>query len=148
MLSSLTLTIHSPTKSNKGKWRKCGKSDYVIERGLIWERNHCPGSDSQVACRRWTVHCGAGGPQFKRGEPCIFWTLPFQGDNLETKKGRWELGLKQNVARLCFLFLFFSWSFHFAVLKLNIYFLLLLQSCFAVYKIRFEILCNYIKSKH
>ena len=43
-LTCLTLTVHSPTKSNKGKWRKCAKSDYVIEAGLIWERNRCPGS--------------------------------------------------------------------------------------------------------
>ena len=70
---SLTLTLHSPTKSNKGKWRKCAKSDYVIEAGLIWERNRCPGSDTRVACHGWTVHCGAGGPRFEtQGEPPFF----------------------------------------------------------------------------
>ena len=70
---SLTLTVHSPTKSNKGKWRKCAKSDYVIEAGLIWERNRCPGSDTRVACHGWTVHCGAGGPRFEtQGEPPFF----------------------------------------------------------------------------
>ena len=92
--SSLTLTVHSPTKSNKGKWRKCAKSDYVIEAGLIWERNRCPGSDTRVACHGWTVHCGAGGPRFEtQGEP-PFLTLPFRGDRLETKKGARELALK------------------------------------------------------
>ena len=70
---TLTLTVHSPTKSNKGKWRKCAKSDYVIEAGLIWEQNCCPGSDTRVACHGWTVHCGAGGPRFKtQGEPPFF----------------------------------------------------------------------------
>ena len=69
----LTLTIHSPTKSNKGRWRKCAKSDYVIEAGLIWERNRCPGSETRVACHGWTVHCGAGGPRFgTQGEPPFF----------------------------------------------------------------------------
>ena len=73
----LTLTVHSPTKSNKGKWRKCAKSDYVIEAGLIWERNRCPGSDTRVACHGWTVHCGAGVPGSKpRGNP-HFLTPPF-----------------------------------------------------------------------
>ena len=90
----LTLTVHSPTKSNKGKWRKCTKSDYVIEAGLIWERNGCPGSDTRVACHGWTVHCGAGGPRLEtQGEPPFFWPLPFRGDRLETKKGARELGL-------------------------------------------------------
>ena len=28
----LTLTVPSPTKPYKGKWRKCVKTDYVIER--------------------------------------------------------------------------------------------------------------------
>ena len=89
-----TLTVHSPTKSNKGKWRKCAKSDYVIEAGLIWERNRCPGSDTQVACHGWTVHCGAGGsPVWNPGGTPIFWPLPFRGDRLETKKGARELGL-------------------------------------------------------
>ena len=69
----LTLTVHSPKKSNKGKWRKCAKSDYVIEAGLIWERNRCPGSNTRVACHGWTVHCGAGGPRFEtQGEPPFF----------------------------------------------------------------------------
>ena len=72
-ITCLTLTVHSPTKSNKGKWRKCAKSDYVIEAGLIWEWNHCPGSDTRVACHGWTVHCGAGGPRFgTQGEPPFF----------------------------------------------------------------------------
>ena len=93
--STLTLTVHSPTKSNKGKWRKCAKSHYVIEAGLIWEWNRCPGSDTRVACHGWTVHCGAGGPRFEtQGETPIFWPLPFRGDRLETKKGARELGLK------------------------------------------------------
>ena len=92
--STLTLTVHSPTKSNKGKWRKCAKSDYVIEAGLIWERNRCPGSDTRVACHGWTVHCGAGGsPVRNPGGTPIFWPLPFRGDRLETKKGARELGL-------------------------------------------------------
>ena len=91
---SLTLTVHSPTKSNKGKWRKCAKSDYVIEARLIWERNRCPGSDTRVACHGWTVHCGAGGPRFEtQGGTPIFGPLPFRGDSLETKKGARELGL-------------------------------------------------------
>ena len=39
------------------------KSNYIIERGLIWERNHCLGSDPLVgAICRWTVHCSVGGP--------------------------------------------------------------------------------------
>ena len=93
-LSTLTLTVHSPTKSNKGKWRKCAKSHYVIEAGLIWERNRCPGSDTRVACHGWTVHCGAGGsPVRNPGGTPIFWPLPFRGDRLETKKGARELGL-------------------------------------------------------
>ena len=92
---SLTLTVHSPTKSNKEKWRKCAKSDYVIEAGLIWERNRCTGSDTRVACHGWTVHCGAGGPRFEtQGEPPVFWPLPFRRDRLETKKGARELGLR------------------------------------------------------
>ena len=71
--STLTLTVHRPTKSNKGKWRKCAKSDYVIQAGLIWERNRCPGSDTRVACHGWTVHCGAGGHGFEtQGEPPFF----------------------------------------------------------------------------
>ena len=96
--STLTLTVHSPTKSNKGKWRKCAKSDYVIEAGLIWERNRCPGSDTRVACHGWTVHCGAGGsPVRNPGGTPIFWPLPFRGDRLETKKGARELGLRSYV---------------------------------------------------
>ena len=91
--SFLTLTVHSPTKSNKGKWRKCAKSDYVIEAGFIWERNRWPGSDSRVACHGWTVHCGAGAPVRNPGGTPIFWPLPFRGDRLETKKGARELGL-------------------------------------------------------
>ena len=95
---SLTLTVHSPTKSNKGKWRKCAKSDYVIEAGLIWERNRCPGSDTQVACHGCTVHLvrEAPGSKPRRGTP-IFGPLAFQGDSLETKKGAWELGLKWQI---------------------------------------------------
>ena len=93
---SLTLTVHNPTKSSKGKWRKCARSDNVIEAGLIWERNSCPGSDTRVACHGWTVHCGAGGPRFEtQGGTPIFGPLPFRGDSLETKKGTWELGLKE-----------------------------------------------------
>ena len=65
---SLTLTL-SPTKSNKGKWKKCAKSHYVIEAGITWARNCCPGSATQVTCRGWTVHCGARDP---RGEPSFF----------------------------------------------------------------------------
>ena len=73
IITTLTLTVHSPTKSNNGKWRKCAKSDYVIEAGLIWEQNRCPGSDTQVACHGWTVHCGVGGPRFEtQGEPPFF----------------------------------------------------------------------------
>ena len=67
----LTQTIHSPTKHNKGKWRKWAKSDYIIEAGLIhmgtkslpvqWRPSGVPG----VA-----VHSGAGDPQFEsRGKP-------------------------------------------------------------------------------
>ena len=90
-LFSVTLTVHSPTKSNKGKWRKCAKSDYVTEASLIWERNRCPGSDTRVACHGWTVHCGAGGPRFEtQGGTPIFGPLPFRGDSLEMKKGAWE----------------------------------------------------------
>ena len=92
--STLTLTVHSPTKSNKGKWRKCAKSHNVIEAGLIWERNRCPGSDTRVVCHGWTVHCGAGVPGSKPGGTPIFWPLPFRGDRLETKKGARELGLR------------------------------------------------------
>ena len=94
LLNLLTLTVHSPTKSNKGKWRKCAKSDYVIEAGLIWERNRCPGSDTRVACHGCTVHLvrEAPGSKPRRGTP-IFGPLPFRGDSLETKKGAWELGL-------------------------------------------------------
>ena len=76
--NTLTLTVHSPTKSNKGKWRKCAKSDYIIEAGLIWERNRCPGSDTPVACHGCTVHCGAGGLRFEtQGGNPHFWTPPF-----------------------------------------------------------------------
>ena len=92
---SLTLTVHSPTKSNKGKWRKCAKSDYVIEAGLIWERNRCPGSDTRVACHGCTEHLVREAPGSKpRWRTPIFGPLPFRGDSLETKKGAWELGLK------------------------------------------------------
>ena len=97
----LTLTVHSPTKSNKGKWRKCAKSDYVIEAGLIWEWNRCPGSDTRVACHGWTMHCGAGGPRFEtQGGTPLFGPLPFRGDSLETKKGAWELGLNEHIWKL------------------------------------------------
>ena len=91
---SQTLTVHSPTKSNKGKWRKCAKSNYVIEAGLIWEQNRCPGSDTRVAYHGCTVHLvrEAPGSKPRRGTP-IFGPLPFRGDSLETKKGVWELGL-------------------------------------------------------
>ena len=94
LIYPLTLTVHSPTKSKKGKWRKCAKSDYVIEAGLIWERNRCPGSDTRVTCHGCTVHLVREGPGSKprRGTP-IFGPLPFRGDSLETKKGAWELGL-------------------------------------------------------
>ena len=94
-ISLLTLTVHSPTKSNKGKWRKCAKSDYVMEAGLIWERNRCPGSDPRVAWHGCTVHLvrEAPGSKPRRGTP-IFGPLPFRGDSLEMKKGAWELGLK------------------------------------------------------
>ena len=93
-IACLTLTVHSPTKSNKGKWRKCAKSDYVIEAGLIWEQNRCPGSDTQVACHGCTVHLVREGPSSKPrwGTP-IFGSLPFRWDSLETKKGAWELRL-------------------------------------------------------
>ena len=78
---TLTLTLLSPTKSDKikGKWRKCAKSHYVIEAGIVWARNHCPGSDSWAACQGWTVHCGARDPRFVSGgggEP-HFWIPPF-----------------------------------------------------------------------
>ena len=90
----LTLTFLSPTKSNKGKWRKCSKSHYVIEAGIIWARNRCPGRDSRVACQGWTVYCGARVPRFvSRGGSPIFGPLPFQGDSLEMKNPLWELGL-------------------------------------------------------
>ena len=90
----LTLTVHSPTKSNKGKWRKCAKSDYIIEAGLIWERNRYPGSYTRVACHGCTVHLvrEAPGSKPRWGTP-IFGPLPFRGDSLEMKKGAWELGL-------------------------------------------------------
>ena len=35
-------------KIQQGEVKK--KSHYVIEAGLIWERNRCPGSDTRVAC--------------------------------------------------------------------------------------------------
>ena len=41
---ALTLTHPKATKGCKGESRKCAKSDYVIEGGLIWAPNRCPGS--------------------------------------------------------------------------------------------------------
>ena len=90
----LTVTLSNPTKPNKGKWRKCVKSDYLVEGGLIWARNRCLGSDTWVACCRWTVHCGAGSPRFESVGTPLFWPLPFWGDSLKMKKGARELGLK------------------------------------------------------
>ena len=58
LMLPLTLTVHSPTKSNKGKWTKCAKSDYIIEVGIIWAQNCSPGINPRVACQGWTVHCG------------------------------------------------------------------------------------------
>ena len=76
----LTLTLLNPTKSNKEKWRKCAKSHYIKEAGIIWARNRCPGSDTLVACQGWTVRCGARGPQFVySGEP------PFLDPSLSKK---------------------------------------------------------------
>ena len=91
---TLTLTVNNTTKSNKRKWRKCAKSDYVIEAGIIWARNRCLSSDVRVVCQGWTVHCGARDPQFVWGDP-IFGPLPFRGDSLETKNPWLELGLKK-----------------------------------------------------
>ena len=91
--STLTLTDPKVTKSYKGESRKCAKSNYIIEEGLIWERNCCPGGDTRVACYRWTVLCGARAPRFEsRGNP-PFSPLPFRGDSLETKRGPKKLGL-------------------------------------------------------
>ena len=100
--STLTLTVHSPTKSNKGKWRKCAKSDYVIEAGLIWERNRCPGGVPWVNSALW---CG-GSPVRNPGGTPIFWPLPFRGDRLETKKGARELGLKRHWTSITSIFLY------------------------------------------
>ena len=89
---TLTLTLLSPTKSNKGKWRKCAKSHYVIEAGIIRARNRCPGSDTQVASQGWTVHRGARDPRFvSRGNPHLDPSL--SEESLETKNPLWELGL-------------------------------------------------------
>ena len=86
-MKTLTSTVHRPTKSSNGK------SNYVIEAGTIWARNRCPGSDARVACKGWTVHCGAGTPgSYPRGTP-IFGPLPFRGDSLETKNGSGVFGL-------------------------------------------------------
>ena len=91
--TKLTLIVHSPTKSNKGKWGKCAKPDYIIERGLAWEQNGCPGSDTRVACHSWTVHCGVGGPSSKPGWNPLFLNPPFPRRESRNEKGAWELGL-------------------------------------------------------
>ena len=31
------------------------KSDYIIEEDLIWARNRCLGSNTQLVCLRWTM---------------------------------------------------------------------------------------------
>ena len=73
----IALTTPKVTKGYKWDSRKCAKSEYVIEGGLIWGRNRCPGSVCGVGWHRRTVCCGARGPWFKsRGNP-PFVTPPF-----------------------------------------------------------------------
>ena len=92
-LQCSTVTVHRPTKSNKGKWRKWAKWDYLIEAGIIWAQNRCPGSDNLVACQGWTVDCGAGDSRFvSRGNP-LFGSLPFRR---EMKNPLWELRINQS----------------------------------------------------
>ena len=43
-------------------------------KGLIWAQNR---SETQVACLKWTMHCGAGGPQFESREEAPFLTPSF-----------------------------------------------------------------------
>ena len=93
--STLTLTVHSPTKSNKGKWRKCAKSHYVIEAGSHMGTKSLPGQrhPGGVPWVNSALWCG-GSPVRNPGGTPVFWPLPFRGDRLETKKGARELGLK------------------------------------------------------
>ena len=79
------------------KWRKCDKSDYIIERGLIWETNCYPGCDTRVGCHRWTVHQGAGGLVWNQEGDPIFWTLPFWGFLSRNEKG--DVGVRLNYQR-------------------------------------------------
>ena len=65
-------------KPNKGKWRKCSKSDYITEGGLIWAATpkwHAIGGECTVVQEL--------PPQFKSRGPLLF-----QGDSLEIKMGQ------------------------------------------------------------
>ena len=72
----------------------------VIEVGLIWVRNCCPGSDTRVECHEWTVLCGAGDSGSYPGGTSIFGPLPLRGDSLETKnERRWGVRVKGGIGQ-------------------------------------------------
>ena len=49
-------------KAKRGSQEMCCNSKYVSKWGLKWARSHSLGSDTRVACNRWTVHSGAEVP--------------------------------------------------------------------------------------
>ena len=57
---SLTQTVHRPTESNKGKWRKYATSNYIIGAGIIWA--WIAWVDCALWCGRPPNHIGEGGP--------------------------------------------------------------------------------------
>ena len=84
--------------------RKCSKSDYVIEGGLIWAWNHCLSSDTRVVCLRRTVPLVPEVPSLNPGGTPLCWFLPLWGDSLDTRKRGVRLGLGSKYNKLKYLF--------------------------------------------